>query len=105
MDTSDPDIVFDADGVCNHCTAWFARADLHRLPREERTGLLETRVEEIKRRGHGKDYDCIIGVSGGVDSSYVAIKSLSRLRRRRAAGTRRQRLELRQGRGEHQAHP
>jgi len=75
MDTSDPDIVFDADGVCNHCTAWFARADLHRLPREERVRLLETRVEEIKRRGHGKDYDCIIGVSGGVDSSYVAIKS------------------------------
>jgi len=30
-------------------------------------------VEEIKRRGHGKDYDCIIGVSGGVDSSFVAI--------------------------------
>jgi len=50
MDTSDPDIVFDADGVCNHCTAWFARADLHRLPREERARLLETRVEEIKRR-------------------------------------------------------
>ena len=31
-------------------------------------------AEEIKRRGHGKDYDCIIGVSGGVDSSFLAIK-------------------------------
>jgi N-acetyl sugar amidotransferase len=75
MDTTDPDIVFDANGWCNHCTGWYERAKFYELPLEERTRRLSVIVEEIKRRGHGKDYDCIIGVSGGVDSSYVAIKS------------------------------
>jgi N-acetyl sugar amidotransferase len=74
MDTSDPDIVFDANGLCNHCRGWVARSEFYALPLEERTRRLETLVEEIKRRGHGKDYDCIIGVSGGVDSSFLAIK-------------------------------
>jgi N-acetyl sugar amidotransferase len=74
MDTSDPDIVFDVNGWCNHCTGWFARAEFYGLPLEERTRRLGVLVEEIKRRGHRKDYDCIIGVSGGVDSSFVAVK-------------------------------
>jgi N-acetyl sugar amidotransferase len=75
MDTTDPDIVFDANGWCNHCIGWFQRSTFYALPLAERTRRLEVLVDEIKRRGHGKDYDCIIGVSGGVDSSYVAIKS------------------------------
>lgn len=75
MDTSDPDVVFDAAGLCNHCRGWFARSDTYALPPAERARRLGVLVEEIKRRGHGKDYDCIIGVSGGVDSSYVAIKA------------------------------
>jgi N-acetyl sugar amidotransferase len=75
MDTTDPDIVFDANGWCNHCTGWFERSEFYALPLQERTRRLGVIVEEIKRRGHGKDYDCIIGVSGGVDSSYVALKS------------------------------
>ena len=74
MDTTDPDISFDANGVCNHCTGWFKRAQIYGLPIEERTRQLHALVEEIKRRGHRRDYDCIIGVSGGVDSSYLAIK-------------------------------
>jgi N-acetyl sugar amidotransferase len=74
MDTSDPDIVFDADGHCNHCSAWLTRSAIYNLPPQQRAQRLESLVEEIKRRGHGKDYDCVIGVSGGVDSSFVAIK-------------------------------
>ena len=74
MDTTDPDIVFDADGRCNHCRGWFRRAQFYALPLAERSRRLELLVEEVKRRGHGKDYDCIIGVSGGVDSSFLAIK-------------------------------
>jgi N-acetyl sugar amidotransferase len=74
MDTSDPEIVFDDNGWCNHCTGWFKRAALYALPAEERARRLEAVVEEMKRRGRGKEYDCVIGVSGGVDSSYVAIK-------------------------------
>ncbi len=74
MDTSDPDIAFDGAGNCNHCVAWFARPAIYTLPPEERARRLGVLVEAIKRRGQGKDYDCIIGVSGGVDSSFVAIK-------------------------------
>src|SRR5882724_1537223 len=74
MDTTDPDIVFDANGFCNHCTAYLGRQAVYNLPPEERARQLAAVVEEMKRRGHGKDYDCIIGVSGGVDSSFVAIK-------------------------------
>ena len=74
MDTTDPEIVFDAGGWCNHCRGWFARSEFYALSLAERTRRLGILVEEIKRRGHGQDYDCIIGVSGGVDSSYVAIK-------------------------------
>lgn len=75
MDTSDPDIVFDANGWCNHCVGWHARSKFYVLPLAERTRQLEALVEEIKRAGKGHDYDCVIGVSGGVDSSYVAIKA------------------------------
>ena len=75
MDTSDPDIVFDSAGYCNHCRGWFQRAEIYNLPPQERARRLEMLVDEMKRRGHGKDYDCIIGVSGGVDSSFVAIKA------------------------------
>ena len=74
MDTTDPNIQFAANGWCSHCTGWFQRAEFYQLPLPERTRRLGILVEEIKRRGHGKDYDCIIGVSGGVDSSFVAIK-------------------------------
>jgi N-acetyl sugar amidotransferase len=75
MDTSDPDIVFDASGYCNHCRGWFKRAEIYALAPQERDRRLEMLVDEMKRRGRGKDYDCIIGVSGGVDSSFVAIKA------------------------------
>ena len=75
MDTSDPDITFDAAGRCNHCSGWFARARQNVPPPAQRERQLALRVDEIKRHGHGRDYDCIIGVSGGVDSSYVAVKA------------------------------
>lgn len=74
MDTSDPDIAFDAAGMCNHCIGYLATAQLRQLPASERAAALERTVDEIKAAGRGRDYDCIIGVSGGVDSSYVAWK-------------------------------
>jgi N-acetyl sugar amidotransferase len=74
MDTTDPDIVFDSNGYCNHCTAYLARKAVYNLPADERARQLVEIVEEMKRNGKGKDYDCVIGVSGGVDSSFLAIK-------------------------------
>lgn len=72
MDTTDPDIVFDDAGVCSHCYAY------ERLVRVTvRTGAdgerdLAAAVEQIRRDGVGKRYDCAIGISGGVDSTFVA---------------------------------
>lgn len=72
MDTTDPDIVFDQAGVCNHCHRYDAIAAKRLIPLTERPARLGALVEKIKRDGRGKEYDCVIGVSGGVDSTYVA---------------------------------
>lgn len=74
MDTSDPDIRFDAQGVCNHCHARDELIARHVLSGEEGRRKLEQVVEEVRRSGKGKAYDCVIGVSGGVDSTYLAWK-------------------------------
>ncbi len=72
MDTSDPGIVFDAQGVCNRCREYELRLQRYVLPAERREEALNRLVEEIRARGRSLLYDCIIGVSGGVDSTYVA---------------------------------
>ena len=72
MDTTDPEIVFDADGVCHHCHD-YDRAVADRLHTgAEGRRILEARVTKIRSDGQGRRYDCVIGVSGGVDSTYVA---------------------------------
>ncbi len=71
MDTTDPDISFDAAGVCNHCYRYQTLA-ARLIPLRERPQRLAALVDMIKRNGRGKPYDCVIGVSGGVDSTYVA---------------------------------
>ncbi|GAB4503735.1 MAG: N-acetyl sugar amidotransferase [Anaerolineales bacterium] len=72
MDTSDPQIVFDENGVCNHCHDYDRQMAQKVIPGEAGRAYLERLVERMKRDGRGKPYDCIIGVSGGVDSTYVA---------------------------------
>jgi N-acetyl sugar amidotransferase len=72
MDTTDPDIKFDAEGVCNHCHRYDSVSKTRLIPAEERDERLKALVDEIKAVGNGKPYDCVIGVSGGVDSTYVA---------------------------------
>jgi N-acetyl sugar amidotransferase len=72
MDTTDPDITFDSSGVCNLCHRFEAIAAKRLIPEGERAGRLAELVARIKADGKGKDYDAIIGVSGGVDSTYVA---------------------------------
>lgn len=74
MDTSDPDIRFDDDGVSNYVHDFAAFMDSLPSP-EERKALLEKRVAQIKAEGRGKRYDCVLGLSGGVDSSYLAYLS------------------------------
>lgn len=72
MDTTDPEITFDANGWCNHCTGFFERLSYRIYRGEESDRELRLLVEKMKRAGRGKKYDCVIGVSGGVDSSYAA---------------------------------
>jgi N-acetyl sugar amidotransferase len=74
MDTTDRDIVFDENGICNHCLEFDANVDFRVLRGEEGRMALQAIVEKIKSKGKGKEYDCIVGVSGGVDSTYVAYK-------------------------------
>jgi N-acetyl sugar amidotransferase len=78
MDTSDPDITFDDKGVCNHCRSYKERKEAFLVPDNQRKEKLDYIVSFCKRKGKGKLYDCIIGISGGVDSTYVAwlVKSL-----------------------------
>ena len=72
MDTTDPDITFDERGISSH---------YHYFQKEIKPLLENTAakkaakqklVREIKLAGKGKEYDCVIGVSGGVDSSFLA---------------------------------
>jgi N-acetyl sugar amidotransferase len=74
MDTSDRDIRFDEAGVCNHCHH-FDRVSAERLPRtpDEAAARLASLVGELKRAGEGREYDCVMGLSGGADSSFVAV--------------------------------
>jgi N-acetyl sugar amidotransferase len=72
MDTSDPDICFDTTGLCVWCQRW----DSFRMgiaPAPERLRTLEQKVDAAKLAHRNRPYDCIIGLSGGVDSSYVAL--------------------------------
>lgn len=75
MDTTDPDITFDEAGVCNHCAHYDEMAG--RLMRTGEAGERELAdlVRRIREEGAGKRYDCVVGVSGGVDSTYVAYQA------------------------------
>jgi len=72
MDTTDPEISFDEKGICNHCQTYEVRKDSKQIKPERREEMLKKLVQDIKNKGDGNEYDCIIGVSGGVDSTYVA---------------------------------
>ena len=76
MDTTAVDIVFDANGVCNYCRDFIAQASAVIFENSQQRRLrLENLVNEIKESGKGKPYDCIVGVSGGVDSSWTLVQA------------------------------
>jgi len=74
MDTSDPEIVFDENGVCNYCGSYNERKKMFTVKEEDKPRHLQVIIDFCKKKGKGKKHDCIIGVSGGVDSTYVAYK-------------------------------
>jgi hypothetical protein len=73
MDTSDPNITFDANGVCNHVETYNLAAAKHVLTGDQGTEMLLATVDRIKKHGRSGKYDCILGLSGGVDSTYLCL--------------------------------
>ena len=75
MDTTDPDIIFDENGYCNHCTNAIKKLnEVYFIDPDIKKKRLYEFIDKIKAEGKNKKYDCIIGLSGGVDSSYLAYK-------------------------------
>jgi N-acetyl sugar amidotransferase len=72
MDTTDPLIEFDGNGTCNHCTEFIDKRSKHNYQGAESDQLLLGLVSDMKKAGKGREYDCVLGVSGGIDSSYAA---------------------------------
>src|SRR5579884_4567901 len=72
MSDTDPDITFDAEGRCNHCTDYFKRLAKSTYNAGTSERELEAVVDRIKAAGRGREYDCVLGISGGVDSCYAA---------------------------------
>src|SRR5687767_6785582 len=72
MDTTDPEITFSEDGCCDHCTDFLDRRAAHVYHGKDSDESFERLIEKIKKSGRSQPYDCIVGVSGGADSSYLA---------------------------------
>lgn len=76
MDTSDTDISFDVDGVCDHCRGFKEHVEPNWFPNAEGERRFASVVEKIKTDGKGLDFDCILGMSGGLDSSFLLHKAV-----------------------------
>lgn len=77
MDASASDIHFDDLGHCNYCTAFLTRlATVLKIPAAVRELNLTNLIRRVKEQGQGKEYDCIVGVSGGIDSSWALLKAV-----------------------------
>jgi len=71
MDTTDSKITFDSKNICDHCNTFYNQIQPNWHPNEQGERELQKIVEKIKEVGKGKDFDCILGMSGGIDSSYL----------------------------------
>ena len=75
---SDPTIRFDENGCCDYCTAALAQRDSVYFPNEEGERRFAALVKQLQEEGKGKAYDCIMGLSGGLDSSYLLYLGVQR---------------------------
>ncbi|TLU85999.1 MAG: N-acetyl sugar amidotransferase [Chlorobium sp.] len=79
MDTSDPIISFDKDGICDHCHDFENYVKPNWYTDEKGRNLLEEIIENIKKAGNKNEFDCLLGLSGGVDSSYMLHQAVKQL--------------------------
>ncbi|QNI90831.1 histidine biosynthesis protein fused to N-acetyl sugar amidotransferase domain [Synechococcus sp. BOUM118] len=68
----DPDLAFDAHGLCNHCQRNDRIKKFRLLNYDINNPIISGLVDKIKTSASSSDYDCLIGISGGVDSTYLA---------------------------------
>lgn len=79
MDTTDSKIVFDEKGVCDHCNTFYKDIEPKWHPDDKGWAEISKIADDIKKEGEGKDFDCIIGMSGGIDSSYLVYLAKEKL--------------------------
>lgn len=79
MDTTDSAITFDEQGVCDHCNTYYTKTLPSWHTDQKGWDELQVLVNKIKKNGEGKDFDCIIGMSGGIDSSYLVYVAKEKL--------------------------
>lgn len=79
MDTTDSQIRFDERGWCDYCRNYYENILPNWHPGEAGERELARICEKIRREGRGRDHDCLIGISGGIDSSYVAYLAKEKL--------------------------
>jgi len=77
MDSSDSKITFDENGICDHCITFKNSIQPNWHTDERGKTKLEELVNKIKKEGQGKDFDCMMGMSGGIDSSYLLYKMVT----------------------------
>lgn len=77
MDTTDTKIQFDENGICDHCRTFESEIKPHWHTDETGAKALKTLIGKIKKEGKGKDFDCMMGMSGGIDSSFLLYKMVS----------------------------
>jgi len=77
MDTTDTKIQFDENGICDHCSTFELEIKPHWHTGETGAKALKSLIEKIKKEGKGKDFDCMMGMSGGIDSSFLLYKMVS----------------------------
>lgn len=73
MDTTDTDIAFDAEGICNHCHQFDCETSRRWFPTNDGKKKIESIFNKIREERKHYEYDCILGLSGGLDSSYLAL--------------------------------
>lgn len=69
----DGNITFDKNGYCSYCNAALANKDMVYFPGDQGKEKINALVKRLKQEGQGKEYDCMMGISGGLDSSYLAM--------------------------------
>lgn len=79
MDTTDPNITFDERGWCDYCRNFYEKIQPNWHPNYQGEKVLAKIAERIKKDSKNRDHDCLIGISGGVDSSYVSFVAKEKL--------------------------